>query len=938
MLQIKNVSKKYKTGELIQVALNDVSLNLRDNEFVSILGPSGSGKTTLLNIIGGLDRYDTGDLIINGISTSKYKDRDWDSYRNHTIGFVFQSYNLIPHQSVLANVELALTIAGISRSERKRRAKEVLTRVGLGDQLHKRPNQMSGGQMQRVAIARALINDPDILLADEPTGALDTETSVQIMELLKEVAKDRLVVMVTHNPELAQEYSTRIVKLRDGRITDDSMPFDPDSETVPEAVHKNMGKARMTFFTSLALSANNLRTKKGRTILTSFAGSIGIIGIALILSLSSGVNKYIADIQKDTMSSYPLSINAETMDLTSLIGLSNEAFANRTSDTEDDDEDAADKVYASYIKLETDEALTSSIVKNNLAEFKKYLDDESSEIRQFIGENGIIYTYDVAFSVYAYDPEEELINTDSDPDDLGDSKNSSPFGDFFSASSYGMFNQGGAAADNFEELMAGASGNLISQVVYDSYELINGEWPDAYDEVVIVLNRSGKLSVEDMYQLGYITGDEYLEIAETIANGEDAEVISKTYDEIMDKEFSLIPACDFYTENEDGTFTKVETVNEIKEIADDSLTLKVVGIIKPVDGSDTATLISPVAYTTLLTDYIITHTDESAVVKAQEADENTNVLNGMAFEAPTDEEKIEDTKEYISQMGVSDKASLYQFIMFYTMSEGASGSADQEGDPDTEEKNAFDMTGAGGMGGFMMDESMQAAALDKWLTDEPDKDILLGLYEQYIAGNTYEENLEEFGKVSYDTPSSISIYVDTFEDKDEVARCIGDYNKSVEDENKITYTDYVALLTSSITTIINAISYVLIAFVSISLVVSCIMIGIITHISVMERTKEIGILRALGASKNNISQVFNAETVIIGLISGLIGVGVSVLLTIPINMIIYALVGDADLKAQLPAISGVILVLISVIITVIGGLIPAKKAAKKDPVIALRTE
>ncbi len=972
MLQIKSISKQYKTGNLVQNALKDVSLNLRDNEFVSVLGPSGSGKTTLLNIIGGLDRYDSGDLIINGISTKKYTDRDWDAYRNHTIGFVFQSYNLIPHQSVLANVELALTIAGLSRAERRARAVHALEEVGLGDQLHKRPNQMSGGQMQRVAIARALVNDPDILLADEPTGALDTETGVQVMELLKKVAEDRLVVMVTHNPELAQRYSTRIVRLTDGRIVDDSDPYEVAPAAQPPK-NERMGRAKMGFMTSLALSFNNLRTKKGRTLLTSFAGSIGIIGIALILALSTGVNTYIEDIQKETMTSYPITISAQTIDMTSIMGVRNEIIESRRGGT-DDEESKLDAVYADSTAMEMSEKFTSSIAENDLTAFKRYLDDEESEINQYIGENGVVYTYNVSFNVYSYDADGNIVDSDADTDDAA----ATPAQGFSTMMNKTMLGSmlggsiGSSSAQNFSELMAGSDGTSVSAVVTDSYELVYGAWPESYDEVVLVLGRNNNVHTATLYQLGLITAEEYTNIADTVDGGEDAPELKLDYADVCAHSFYLVPACDRYTENEDGTFSYVADDSlELEELLEDALELKISGIIRPAEGANNATLTTAVAYTSALTDYVITHTNESAVVLAQQSDESINVLNGMEFEAATDEEKAEDAKAYISSLGVSQKASLYSMIMYYRANNAqtdtdAADATEQGSETDIQQSAAMnpditsgDMSGIDGatigmtgddasqlpsgmgmaqMGGMQTDESTMAAALDAWLENSPDEEILLSLYDEYIRGASYEDNMEAFGKVSYDAPAGISIYTDSFEAKESVSDCIADYNETVDEDKQITYTDYVKLMTSSLTSIIDVISYVLIAFVAVSLIVSCIMIGIITHISVLERTKEIGILRALGASRRNISQIFNAETIIIGLCAGIIGVGVTELLTLPINALFQKLVGMATVSARLPLVSAIILVALSVAITVVGGLIPAKKAAKKDPVIALRTE
>lgn len=928
MLELKNIVKTYETGDLKQDALKGISISFRENEFVSILGQSGSGKTTMLNIIGGLDRYTSGDLSINGVSTKKYKDADWDFYRNNSIGFVFQSYNLIPHQSVLANVELALTLAGVSKKERKQRAAAVLRKVGLGDHMHKKPNQMSGGQMQRVAIARALINNPDILLADEPTGALDSETSIQIMELLKEIAKDKLVIMVTHNPELAEKYSTRIVTLLDGRITGDSNPY---TSTEAPAERQKRKKISMSFFTALSLSFNNLCTKKGRTLLTSFAGSIGIIGIALILALSTGMSTYISDIQKDTMSSYPLTISAETIDLSGALGQRREMVnERRTTDSEDTKEDLG--IYADYTEIESREEIASSIVENNLTEFKKYLDDPDSEIQQYLGENGVVYTYDVNFNVYSYDADGTLVNSDADTDDIfsAGSRLDSTGG---IGSRAGMMSSvlGGASssgAENFSELMAAANGEAVNQIVTDSYDMLYGDWPKNYDEVVLVLNENNGISADTLYQLGLITAEQYKNAAETIEDGKEADEISFSYEDVCSHTFYLVPACDHYVENEDGTFTYLgEDTFEDEQLLENAVELKITGIVRPAEDADNATVSTAVAYTSKLTDYVIERTNESAVIAAQEAAPEINVLTGMEFEAPDDATKAADAGAYIETLGVSDKASLYKMVMYYNAQNAGESESAQGSSP------------AGNSAGNMsMDENAMAAALDQWLANDPDQDILVTFYDEYLAGSTYEENMEAFGKVSCDAPASISMYADSFEAKDAIAECITKYNETASDDAQITYTDYVALLTSSITTIINGISYVLIAFVAISLVVSCIMIGIITHISVMERTKEIGILRALGASKRNISQVFNAETFIIGCCAGLLGIGVSFLLLFPINSIIERVSGISGITAQIPAASAIILIVISIVITLIGGLLPAKKAAKKDPVIALRTE
>lgn len=916
MLELKNIVKTYVTGELEQDALKGVSIGFRENEFVSILGQSGSGKTTMLNIIGGLDHCNSGDLIINGVSTREYKDADWDYYRNNSIGFVFQSYNLIPHQTVLANVEMALTLAGISKKERKQRAITVLNKVGLSEHIHKKPNQMSGGQMQRVAIARALINNPDILLADEPTGALDSETSVQIMELLKEIAKDKLVIMVTHNPELAEQYSNRIVKLRDGVIVSDSNPYDGTAQTFAQQKHK---KISMSFFTALSLSFNNLRTKKGRTLLTAFAGSIGIIGIALILALSTGMNAYIADVQKDTMTSYPITISAETVDLSGLMGVRGEMIGQMRENGEAESSSYSG-VYADYTAIETSEKITTSIVENNLSEFKKYLDDPESEIHQYLGENGIVYTYNVNFSVYSHDAEGMLVDSDSDASEGSLLAGGGQIGIMSKLSAVGNTSGSSEGAANFSELMADADGNTVSTVTKDSYEMLYGVWPEEYNEVVLVLNSKNGLSASTMYQLGLMTKVQYQDAVDKIESGEKAEELRIEYADIIDHTFYLVPACDHYIANENGTYSYMENaaLNE-ETLLQNAVELKISGIIRARDGASNADITTAIAYTSKLTDYIIAYSNENAMIQAQEANPEVNVLTGMKFESPDDEAKAEDAKTYLSNLGISEKASFYKLMMYYASSSDAA------------------QTASGSMS-MAMDETAMAAALDQWLDAEPKQEILLTVYDEYIAGSSYEDNLAAFGKVSYDAPASISIYADSFENKDAIAACIQHYNETAADYAQITYTDYVAMLTSSITTIIDGISYVLVAFVSVSLVVSCIMIGIITHISVMERTKEIGILRALGASKRNISQVFNAETFIIGCCSGLLGIGVSLLALIPINSIIERLSGLADLEAQLPATSSLILIVLSIVITIIGGLLPAKKAAKKDPVVALRTE
>ena len=902
MLQIQNISKTYKTGDLVQRALDNVNLNLRDNEFVAVLGPSGSGKTTLLNIIGGLDRYDSGDLVINGISTKKYRDRDWDSYRNHTIGFVFQSYNLIPHQSVLANVELALTISGIGRAERRKRAKEALERVGLGNQLHKRPNQLSGGQMQRVAIARALVNEPDILLADEPTGALDSDTSVQVMELLKEVARDKLVVMVTHNPELAEKYATRIVRLRDGKITDDSDPYVVDEVALAPPKHKNMGRSSMSVLTSLALSFNNLRTKMGRTLLTAFAGSIGIIGIALILSLSTGVNTYISDIQKETMTSYPVTIEAQTVDLSSL--LAGSTFSGSAKEAGH----ALDGVYANTLDVETASAFTSSLTENNLTAFKKYLDNPESEIYQYVGENGVTYGYDVKFNVFTRDPDGKLVTTNGVT--IGGANQAMMSGMSSMATSTTMSNM--MSSGNFSQLLPGRDGALVSDAILDSYDLLYGSWPENYDEIVLIVDRNNEIRQTTLYELGLLPSSEYAAMMKSLMAGEELETTASrwSYADACKQTYYLLPACDQYVENEDGTYRYAAgTAAGVESLLDKAIALKVVGVVRPQSDQAANYVMNPIGYTQALTDYLVAHTDASDVVTAQRENETVNILTGLEFAPADDATKAADAAEYFAGLTISEKAALCGEMM-QSMQQPSAGE---------------------------MSETQLAAAFDQFL-QTADTATLVALYDANISNGSYDENMQAFGVVSLDAPSSINIYTDSFEAKDGVSECIERYNESASEADQISYTDYVGLLMSSVTTIVNVISYVLIAFVAVSLIVSSIMIGIITYISVLERTKEIGILRAIGASRRNISQVFNAETFIIGLCSGVIGVGVTLLLLLPGNAIIHHLTGTTSVNAILPTTGAIILIVLSVVLTLIGGLIPSKKAAKKDPVTALRTE
>ncbi|NLC64759.1 MAG: ABC transporter ATP-binding protein/permease [Erysipelothrix sp.] len=898
MLQIKNIRKTYVTGDLTQVALDGVSFNLRNSELVAILGQSGSGKTTTLNIIGGLDRYDSGDIIINNISTKNYADRDWDSYRNHTIGFVFQSYNLIPHQTILANVELALTISGVSKKERKRRAAKALEDVGLKDQLHKKPNQMSGGQMQRVAIARALVNDPDILLADEPTGALDSETSVVVMNLLKEIAKDRLVVLVTHNQELAQEYATRIIKLHDGQIISDSNPFEV-KDTTQTIEHKNLGKTSMSFFTALTLSFNNLRTKKARTFLTSFAGSIGIIGIALILSLSTGVNQYIDDIQRDTLASYPITLETQTFDLSSILEV---GIPNNTNGVEND----GSAIYSNSSSLQAINQTTTSIKENNLTSFKKYLDDPNSEIHQYVGSNGIIYSYNVSFEAYALDVNDERINTNGSSFDTNFQPQGSPL----------QISQGNNP--NFSQIMYGQGDQLISDIIYDNYDLVKGSWPNAYDEVILVVDRNNEISLSTLYELGLLPAEQYREILEVMDQGEtyDFETQILDFDQILNHTFQIVPASNYYIENEDGTFEKIEeTQDAFTDLLNESITLKITGIVQINNDDNSQLLSSAIGYTRALSERMIDTINNSPVVLAQQNTPDINVLNGLSFEPKDDNAKIEDTITYLEDLGISGKADLFKNLLRTIYGD----------DPSMIQQFA----------GYS--EIQLANMLDQYLTD-PDDEVLLGIYDTNISIGSFDENMTAFGWISLDAPTGIDIYTDSFEAKDGITTSIENYNKTVASDDQITYTDYIGLLMSSITTIVNVVSYVLIAFVAVSLVVSSIMIGIITYISVLERTKEIGILRAIGASKLNISNVFNAETFIVGLLSGILGIGFTQLLLIPLNSLIHIIANTNDVNAALPLNAALILILLSLILTVLAGLIPASKAAKQDPVIALRSE
>ncbi len=1078
MLQIKNVHKQYKTGNLVQKALDDVSLNLRDNEFVAILGPSGSGKTTLLNIIGGLDRYDSGDLIINGVSTKAYKDRDWDSYRNHTIGFVFQSYNLIPHQTILANVELALTISGVSRSKRRQKAIKALEQVGLANQMHKKPNQLSGGQMQRVAIARALVNDPDIVLADEPTGALDSDTSVQVMDLLKQVAKDRLVVMVTHNPELAMKYATRIVNLRDGKILSDTDPYIVEDNKQKKLVHKNLGKTSMSFLTSLGLSFNNLKTKKGRTILTSFAGSIGIIGIALILSLSNGVNTYIKSVEEDTLSEYPLQIQSTGFDMTSLLV---------GSSTDNGDENKGDINVSKQLT-----SMFSTIGSNDLKSLKEYLESDECQIDEYAKD--IEYKYDVTPIIYS-----------SDTDNLRQLNPDTSF------SSLGI----GSTASSNSLMSTMMSTNVFFQMPKDKslyetqYDIKAGKWPTNYNECVLVLSSRGNISDFLLYTLGLRDYDELDDLVNQFSNGEDVDTPdnlgSYSYDDILGTTFKLINSSDCYEYDKEYKIwrDKTENTKYMKNLVKNGEDLKIVGIVQPKDGATSTMLSQGICYPADLTDHVIEKAKNSKIVQEQLKDSKTNVFTGKAFGATEedsdfdmnslididtnamqsafkiDESKIKvdfgnlnnvlnknslpslDLNDIISKidfsMSSSDVRNLMNDILDgysdyvqknpdaniskiseqlteYLQSKEVSDSLTQKIEEIIKENGDLTITEAqmqeimqeilSGYNKYVEDNDlitvddlskylieylksgkvkdiitknmskiiksqnlesqisdiiedymksvmstmskglqneMEASigALSKSMTEafSFDEDAFVGAFHMKMDEEelselfnslmskesvTYESNLKKLNYSNLDEPSGINIYPKDFEGNNSITNLLNEYNTRMENEGNedkvISYTDMVGTLMSSVTTIVDTISYVLIAFVAISLVVSSIMIGVITYISVLERKKEIGILRAIGASKHNVAQVFNAETFIIGALAGLLGVGITILLLIPTNKIIYAVSNGANVKAALPVTAGIILVVLSIILTLIGGILPSKKAAKEDPVLALRSE
>ncbi len=1016
MLKLTEIVKSYKTGDTAVTALKGVSIEFRKNEFVSILGPSGCGKTTLLNIIGGLDRYDSGDLEIAGRSTKEYRDSDWDGYRNHSIGFVFQSYNLIPHQSILSNVELALTLSGVSKSERRKRAKEVLCKVGLGDQLHKKPNQMSGGQMQRVAIARALVNNPEILLADEPTGALDSETSIQIMDLLKEISTDRLVIMVTHNPELADKYSTRTVRLLDGAVTDDSNPYDSEAEAEdaqkrekPKKKKRKQKKGErtsMSFLTALSLSTNNLMTKKGRTFMTSFAGSIGIIGIALILSLSNGFQLYIDSIQKDALSNYPLTIEGETVNISSML----ESMAATTTAEKDHE---LDKVYSNPIMNDMMGLVSADITTNNLKAFKAYIESDECNIDEYLSAPPQ-YSYKVNLNIYKSDVAKNgrvQLNPSNVLTDLMGS---------FGLNQPADENASGGISSMMSSMNTMSGANVWTEIIdsdellSSQYDVVKGRWPEKYDEVVLVVDKNNEVTDYALYALGLLPNEELMNIIAASMSGEKHEPEEKsfTFDEILGTTFSLVIPADYYSKNPETGLWEDMTDDDayMNELIGSAEQLKVVGIIRPDEEATTTSITGTIGYTSALTEYVITETNKREIVKEQLKNPDIDVFTGLKFRDVEEKEKLQEeaqkeekpTAEAVSTGALNPTAAPLSAIKTPELTAVADTMTEEEvyayidaNLPESEremmkgfvelflkssrnssEKEQLialldeilagrEIEGIGTVTGekaygfiSMMGKSQKLAMISSIIKGDTSQlagqDIPQVPEEpqtpeepeepeepQIVAADNFGVNANLLGIADLSDPSRINFYPVDFEAKEYIAGIIEQYNTKVASEGKeeysIEYTDYIAIFMSSITLIINVVSYVLIAFVSISLVVSSIMIGIITYISVLERTKEIGILRSIGASKRDISRVFNAETLIVGLTSGVIGILMTILLNIPINMIIKAIIDVSDVS-QLPPVGAVALIIISVILTVIAGLIPSRYAAKKDPVVALRTE
>jgi len=999
MLELKNITKTYiSPGERVE-ALKGIDLKFRNSEFVSILGPSGCGKTTLLNIIGGLDRYTSGDLVINGRSTKEYKDRDWDAYRNHSVGFIFQSYNLIPHQTVLANVELSLTLSGVSKKERRRRAMEALEKVGLKDQMRKKPAEVSGGQMQRVAIARAIVNNPDIILADEPTGALDTETSRQVLDILQEIAKDRLVIMVTHNKELAEKYSTRIVKMLDGRIIDDSRPLTAEEEEKEAAIalsktketHKKK-KPSMSIGTSFGLSLKNLFTKKGRTALTSFAGSIGIIGIALIYAVSHGTTAFIDYVQEETLSSYPLTIEAQNVDVTTLLT----TFMGKARSISEHENDA---IYQKAMLYEMTNAMNSlETNKNDLKAFMKYIEeqraDENSKLYPALA--GVQYTYDTDLLIYTKNVDGSIIRSDTEELTMELMKKYAGV-DMYSMKAMRersiMGSMSSAMTSSFKlwkELLSGRDGELINDVIRKQYDVIYGHWPENYNEIILFVDEKNEIDDMTLYALGLKSEEEMKELMEASVNGKviDYEIKKWSYEEICNMDFRTILSSDCYTyDDKSGTYTDLrETEAGLKYLYDNALNLRVVGIAKPSENAVAAASRSWIGYTKKLTEYIMNHANESQAVKAQKENPSIDIFSGLPFKETDEnmntEKKAKEFREHVSSLDTAGKASTYVKIMsipsedainqFVAGTLAGMSRADIEAAmiPAITEQTGMDQETVAGYISSMSDEDLNelftqglvqqfraryaeqvkqqmssmtteqlAYALDAALNQYTDEQCA-AYYDEVLefSDSTYEENMKKLGSVDLENPATINLYASSFANKDVIEEVIAEYNEKVDDLSEIKYTDYVGLMMSSVTTIINAITYVLIAFVAVSLVVSSIMIGVITLISVQERTKEIGILRSIGASKRNVSSMFTAETVIIGFTSGLLGVLITYLLCIPINLILHRLTGLKNLTAILPPQTAVVLVAISMLLTLIAGIIPSRSAARKDPVVALRTE
>ena len=998
MLKLCGIKKDYPVGNGVVHALKGIDLHFRKSEFVAILGQSGCGKTTMLNIIGGLDSYTEGDLIINGTSTKEYKDRDWDAYRNHSIGFVFQSYNLIPHQTVLQNVELALTLSGVSKSERRARAKKVLEEVGLGDQLKKKPNEMSGGQMQRVAIARALVNDPDIILADEPTGALDTETSVQVMEILKKVSQDRLVIMVTHNPDLAERYASRTIRMLDGLIIDDSQPLTEEEIAAEQEVYaqrkkegkkKKTRKPSMSFGTSFMLSLKNLFTKKGRTTLTAFAGSIGIIGIALILAVSQGMTLYINSVQESTLSAYPLTLEDSTMDLSGLM----QTFMNVASE---DNAHANDAVYERDALYNIISAVNSTEEQeNDLRSFNQFLLSEMAQEDGTLSQavNGIQYTYDLDLQVYTENVDGEIIHSDTEAilqELIVKYMDVDMSGMTAIAEASPMASMSTMSVKLWQELLTGTDGAPVNDLLYDQYDVIYGSWPNSYDEIVLVVDRNNELDDVTLYALGLLPQEQMDALANAALYQEELEKsdLKWSYEEICNMDFRVILNADCYSYDEaSGLYHDLrESDAGLRYLYDNALNLRVTGIIRPNEDSDAAMLTGSIGYTRMLTEYLLDKAQDSPTIQAQLDSPNRDIVSGLPFDTTTGtltpEEKENAFRDYIAAMNDNEKVAVYlamecippaelvqqqteatlgsmtradieatvSQVLSSQMSVNAQELASYLENMSDEELNEiftailyeqirmeYAQAKMEGMAGMTPDVLLMS--LETMLPAYTTEQCAL-FYDEIVefSDSSYEENLRKMGYIDKESPASINLYASSFENKDVITDTIAKYNSTVEDMKQIKYTDYIGLMMSSVTTIINAITYVLIAFVAISLVVSSIMIAVITLISVQERTKEIGILRAIGASKRNVSGMFNAETMIVGFAAGLLGVVVTYLLCIPINMILNYLTGIENLRAVLPFSAAVILVAISVVLNLISGLIPSRSAAKKDPVVALRTE